>query len=80
MMSVVLPRHIRETGDYFKYLKLEQAGERLHNVLNQLERQYGTVRNIALRYFYMMKALADKQKSSTWMFEKQKRKFKRLNV
>ena len=80
VISCVLSRDIWENGDYYKYLKLEQAGERLHNVLNQLERQYASVMNIALRYFYMLKALADKQKSSTWMFETQKRKFKKIDM
>ena len=26
VLSIVLPRHIRENGDFFKYLRLEQAG------------------------------------------------------
>ena len=73
-----MPRHIRENGDFFKYLRLEQAGERLHNQLNQLERQFASIRDTTLRYFYMMKALVNKQKSSDWMMERKKRNFKIL--
>ena len=43
VLSIILPKHIRKDGDYYEHLKLEQAGERLHNVLNQLERQYVTL-------------------------------------
>ena len=69
-----MPRHIRENGDFFRYL----ADERLHYQLNQLERQFASIRDTTLRYFYMMKALVKKQKSSDWMMERKKRNFKIL--
>ena len=73
VMSCVLPRDIRATGDYYKYLKLEQEGERLHNVLNDLERQFASVKNQALRYFLMMKELTNRQNCDLSIFNKEKK-------
>ena len=58
-----------ETGDYFKYLKLEQECERLHKELNELERQFSCVKNVALRYFLMMKELKARQKWEKSLFD-----------
>ena len=47
-MSILLieaPKQVREDGDFFKYLKLEQKIETAHNVLNTLERQFECVKN-----------------------------------
>ena len=45
---------------------------------SKLERQFASIRDASLRYFYMMKALVNKQKSSDWMTERKKRNFKIL--
>ena len=34
VLSLVLPKYIREKGMYYEFLCLEQAGERAHNRLN----------------------------------------------
>ena len=45
VLSITGPKQIREDGDYFKYLKLEQAMERAHHELNELEKQFECVKN-----------------------------------
>ena len=45
LLSIEAPKQVREDGDFFKYLKLEQEIERAHNVLNKLERQFECVKN-----------------------------------
>ena len=53
-LSYVFPRFIREQNICYKMLKLEQEGERLHHVLNEIERRYENIKNKPLRYFYML--------------------------
>ena len=53
-LSYVFPRFIREQNICYKMLKLEQEGERLHHVLNEIERRYENIKKQPLRYFYML--------------------------
>ena len=53
LLSIEAPKQVREDGDFFKYLKLEQAIERAHNVLNTFERQFECVK-IKVEKFYLM--------------------------
>ena len=62
ILLIVSPRQIREDGDYFKYLKLEQAIERAHHELNELEKQFECVKNKAEKYFLMVKSYKNRQK------------------
>ena len=62
VLSVTGPRQIREDGDYFKYLKLEQAIERAHHELNELEKQFECVKNKPEKYFLMIKSYKNRQK------------------
>ena len=55
VISYVAPQQIRNEGDFFKYLKLEQEIERAHHVLNILERRFEAVKNKALKYFLMIR-------------------------
>ena len=74
--SNVFPKQIRETGEYYEYLKLEQEGESLHHQLNELERQFACVKNQAMRYFLMIKELANKKHCDKRLFMKKKRVFR----
>ena len=63
VISYVAPQQIRNEGDFFKYLKLEQEIERAHHVLNILERRFEAVKNKAVKYFLMIRAFKNLQKS-----------------
>ena len=63
ILSIIGPRQIREDGDFFKYLKLEQAIERAHHELNELEKQYECVKNKSEKYFLMIKSYKNLQKT-----------------
>ena len=62
VLSFVAPQQIRNDGDFFKFLKLEQEIERAHHILNILERRFEPVKNKALKYFLMIKAFKNLQK------------------
>ena len=62
VLFVTGPRQIREDGDYFKYLKLEQAIERAHHELNELKKQFECVKNKPEKYFLMIKSYKNRQK------------------
>ena len=68
VLSIDAPRQIRATGDYYKYLKLEQETERAHNILNRLEKQFESVKNKSEKYFLMIRAYKNEQKSDLSMF------------
>ena len=55
-------RQIGEDGDYFKYLKLEQAIERAHHELKELGKQFECVKNKPEKYFLMIKSYKNRQK------------------
>ena len=59
--SLVLPRFIREKGALVnKILCLEQEGERLHAVLNALEKILRNILKMEHRYFVMLKRYENK--------------------
>ncbi len=60
---------IMEHGDYYQYLKLEQSGEHLHALLNTLERQFACIKNVAERYYHMIKKLINNSKIDDTLFE-----------
>ena len=62
VLAIAGPRQIREDGDYFKYLKLEQAIECAHHELNELEKQFECVKNKPEEYFLMIKSYKNRQK------------------
>ena len=45
ILSIVGPRQVREDPYFFKYLKLEQAIERAHVLLNKLEKRFENIKN-----------------------------------
>ena len=59
-------------GDYYKYLKMEQDGESLHHQLNELEKQYGCVKNKAEMYYLMIKELENRRNSDKTIFNSKK--------
>ena len=63
ILSYVAPQQIRNDGDFFKYLKLEQEIERAHHILNILERRFEAVKNKAVKYFLMIRSFKNLQKS-----------------
>ena len=75
--SVVLPRSIRKHGDYYKYLRLEQAGEAMHHLLNELEIQYGNVKNEAYRFYLMIKAIENRLNCDLTIFKTKPRILKK---
>ena len=62
ILSYVAPQQIRNDGDFFKYLKLEQEIECAHHVLNILERRFEAVKNKAIKYFLMIRAFKNDSK------------------
>ena len=69
VLSCVVPHYVRQ-GVVFRYLKIEQKTENLHAIYNELERQFANVRNIAHRYFLMLKAYENKLKTDMSAFKK----------
>ena len=61
ILCIEAPKQIREDGDFFKYLKMEQEIERAHNVLNTLERQFECVKNKVEKYYFMIRAYKNLQ-------------------
>ena len=51
----VFPKFIREQNLCYKMLKLEQAGEKLHSTLNELERLLCRIKNKETRYWILLK-------------------------
>ena len=76
VFSNVLPKQIREKGEYYEYIKLEQEGESLHHQLNELEIQFACVKNQALHYFLINKELAKRKNFNKSLFTKKKRVFR----
>ena len=61
-LSFSVPLQIKENGDWYKYLRLEQEVDRAHHELNLLEEQFRSVKNKAQNFFLMLKAFKNKQK------------------
>ena len=59
-------------------LKVEQEGERLNKVLNEIENKLVHITNKPTRYFQMIRDLENKILSDHTYFEKQSRKWKLL--
>ena len=78
--SIVLPRSIRQHGDYYKYLRLEQAGEQMHHLLNLLEVQYGNVKNEVYRFYLMIKAIENKLNCDMTIFQRKQRVLKFFKI
>ena len=62
LLSIEAPKPVREDGDFFKYLKLEQEIERAHNVLYTLERQFECVKNKVEKFYLMIRGYKNLQK------------------
>ena len=59
--SLVLPRFIREKkGLVNTMFRLEQEGEHIHQVLNQLERTYKSIVSKPKRYYHMIENFENK--------------------
>ena len=50
VLSMIFSKFIREKKSVYKFLQLEQEGERLNKILNELETKY---KNKTYRYFKM---------------------------
>ena len=72
VLSLVLPKYIREKGMYYEFLCLEQAGERAHNRLNTAEKIFATITNEEHRYFKMMKYVKNQDKCDKTIFNSKK--------
>ena len=59
--SLVLPKFIREKkGLVNTMFRLEQEGEHIHQVLNQLERTYKSIASKPKRYYHMIENFENK--------------------
>ena len=63
ILAINAPEQVRQNGNFYKYLKLEQETERSHHVLNQLEARFECIKNKAMKYFLMLKAFKNIQES-----------------
>ena len=52
-----LQKQIREQGSVYKMMKIEQQGEKLHKKLNDVDRQFGNIKNKSKIFFYMLREL-----------------------
>ena len=74
----VLPKQIREQKMVHIMMKVEQEGERLNKVLNEIENKLVQIKNKPTRYFQMIRDLENKILSDHTYFEKQPRRRKLL--
>ena len=72
VLSLILPKHIREKGLYYEFLCLEQAGERAHNRFNQGETVWATIRSEEKRFFKIIKHVKNQDKSDLTIFNSKK--------
>ena len=78
ILSVIAPEQVRRNGNFYKYLKLEQETERAHHILNFLEVRFECVKNKAIKYFLMLQAFKNIQKTDLSLL-KTKHGFKNAN-
>ena len=76
--SINAPEQIRKDGNFYKYLKLEQETKRAHHILNKLEVRYEFVKNKAFKYFLILKAFKNIQKTDSSLL-KTKHSFSKSN-
>ena len=72
VLSLILPKHIREKGLYYEFLCLEQAGERAHNRFNQGETVWANIRSEEKRFFKIIKYVKNQDKSDLTIFNSKK--------
>ena len=63
ILSIVGPRQVREDPYFFKYLKLEQAIERAHVLLNKLEKRFENIKNQTEKNYLMIREFKIQQKA-----------------
>ena len=68
VLSLILPKHIRDKGLYYEFLCLEQAGERAHNRFNKEQTVWATIRSEEQRFFKIMKYVKNQDKSDLTIF------------
>ena len=78
ILSIIAPEQVRSNGNFYKYLKLEQETERAHHVLNLLEIRFECVKNKAMKYFLMLKAFKNIQKTDLGLL-KTRHSYKKVN-
>ena len=76
ILSINAPEQVRNDGNFYKYLKLEQETEHAHAILNKLEVRYECVRNKAYKYFLILKAFKNMQKTDSSLSQTKHRKLK----
>ena len=69
ILSCVLPKHIREQKIYYKMLKVEQEGERINKVLNEIETTLIHMKKKSLRYFILLKTYENRLMTSKKNFQ-----------
>ena len=74
----VLPKQIREQKMVHIMMKVEQEGERLNKVLNEIENKLVQIKNKPTRYFQMIRDLENKILSDHTYFEKKSRSLKNV--
>ena len=73
-----MPTIIRnEKGRMYRYLKIEQAGEKIHKRLNELEKMYQSVSSKPTRYYYMLRDIENENLCDFSMFQPKKRNLER---
>ena len=71
----VFPKFIREQNICYKMLQVEQGGERLHAILNRIEKKLEKISNPTTRYWLLLilKEYENLRKSDMSIFAKAKR-------
>ena len=78
ILSVIASEQVHRNRNFYKYLKLEQETERAHHILNLLEVRIECVKNKAMKYFLMLQAFKNIQKTDLSLL-KTKHGFKKIN-
>ena len=68
VLSLVLPKYIREKGMYYEFLCSKQAGECAHNRLSNAEKIFANIANEEQRYFKMLKYVKNQDKCDKTIF------------
>ena len=78
-LSLILPLIIKEKGsNLYKYLKMEQEGERIHQRIKKLDQKYTNVRDKTERYYLIIRDLENENNTDLTDFQRKKRNFRKI--
>ena len=76
IISIVLPKSVEYLRSFYRFYKLEQKGEEIHSVLNDLERKAWVIRNKEQKLWTIIQRYEVRNQSKVDIVEPVKRLFK----